>query len=84
MPHETLQALVATKTGDVYSEETVKNDFAKLWDTNRFDDIRVEVGVTRTGVIVTFVLTERAAKRGAQTPEKPTLTVAEILDRFKK
>jgi outer membrane protein insertion porin family len=83
VPEDTLRALVATKPGDVYSEDTVKRDFDKLWNTNRFEDVRVQVGVGRTGVVVTFVLTERAAQRGNQPPDK-SVPVAELLDRFKR
>ena len=83
VPQETLRGLIDTRSGEVYSEDTVKRDVAKLRDTGRFDDIRVQAGVTGTGVIVTFVVAEKPAMRGQQPPDKSQPTVEEILDRFK-
>ena len=40
VPQDTLRALIFSKVGDVYNEETLRRDFMALWNTNRFDDIR--------------------------------------------
>jgi outer membrane protein insertion porin family len=40
MPQETLRAMIQSKVGAVYNEETVRGDFTALWNTRRFDDIR--------------------------------------------
>jgi len=61
---ETLRALIDTRSGEVYSEATVKRDVAKLRDT------RVQVDVTPTGVIVTFLVKEKPATRGQQPLDK--------------
>ena len=58
VPQDTLKYLISTKAGDVYSEEGLRSDLAILWKTRRFDDIRVTSELGRTGVIITFELTE--------------------------
>ena len=42
VPQDTLRALIYTKKGDVYDEEAIHRDFIALWNTGRFDDLRVE------------------------------------------
>ena len=55
-----------------------------LWNTGRFDDIRLETEPGRTGLIVRFVLTERRVIRSINTRASSRVTVSEILDRFKE
>ena len=38
VPQETLRALIFTKKGDKYDEETLQRDFMALWNTGRFDE----------------------------------------------
>ena len=56
VPQDTLKALILSKPGDIYNEETLRRDFMILWNTGRFDDIRLETEQGRTGVIVRFVV----------------------------
>src|ERR1019366_4846286 len=42
VPQDTLKALIISKPGDIYNEETLRRDFMILWNTGRFDDIRLE------------------------------------------
>ena len=60
VPVDTVKALVRTKPGDVYSDAALRKDFTSLWNTGRFDDIRLksEKG-ERGGLIVSFTVTER-------------------------
>jgi outer membrane protein insertion porin family len=85
VPLDTLRALIATKKGDIYNEEDLHRDFMSLWNSGRFDDIRLE---TETGpgggLIVRFVLTERRVVRSIKYENVKSLTVSEILDRFKE
>ena len=39
VPQDTLKALILSKPGDIYNEETLRRDFMILWNTGRFDDI---------------------------------------------
>src|SRR5581483_4739682 len=48
VPQDTLRALITTKVGDIYNEEVLRRDFIALWNTGRFDDIRLEAEPSRT------------------------------------
>ena len=84
VPQDTLKNLIYTKAGDVYSEDALRRDLLTLWNTGRFDDIRIESEMGRTGVIVRFVLVERRVVRSIEYPGVKSVTVSEILDRFKE
>jgi outer membrane protein insertion porin family len=84
VPQDTLKAMLITKTGDIYNEDTLRRDFMALWNTARFDDIRLETEPGRTGVIIRFVLTERRVIRSINYEGIHSVTVSEILDRFKE
>jgi outer membrane protein insertion porin family len=84
VPQDTLKALIISKPGDLYNEETLRRDFMILWNTGRFDDIRLETEPGRTGLIVRFVVTERRVIRSIEYPGAKSVTVSEILDRFKE
>ena len=84
VPQDTLKALIVSKPGDIYNEETLRRDFMILWNTGRFDDIRLEAEPGRLGLIVRFVVTERRVIRSIEYPGAKSVTVSEILDRFKE
>ncbi len=84
VPQDTLKALIISKPGDIYNEETLRRDFMILWNTGRFDDIRLEAEPGRLGLIVRFVVTERRVIRSIEYPGAKSVTVSEILDRFKE
>ena len=84
VPQDTLRALIFTKRGDKYDEETLRRDFMALWNTGRFDDIRLEREPGPTGWIVRFVVAERRVVRSIKYDGMKSITVSEILDRFKE
>lgn len=84
VPQDTLRALIFTKRGDILNDDALRRDFMALWNTGRFDDIRLETEPGRTGVIVRFVLTERRVVRSIKYEGIKSVTVSEILDRFKE
>jgi len=85
VPSETLKALIFTKAGDLFSEEALRRDFMALWNTGRFDDIVLETEPDPTGgLILRFVVTERRVIRTINYEGIHTVTVSEILDRFKE
>lgn len=84
VPQDTLRALIYSKVGDVYNEDTLRRDLTALWNTGRFDDIRIEAEQGRTGLIVRFALTERRVIRSIDYQGIHSVTVSEILDRFKE
>src|SRR5262249_18199312 len=84
VPQDTLKQLILTKPGDFYNEETLRRDFMALYNQGRFDDIKIEVEPGRTGLIVRFVVVERPVIRSIEYPGGKSVTVSEILDRFKE
>ena len=42
VPQDIMRSLIATKKGDIYNEEDLHRDFMSLWNSGRFDDIRME------------------------------------------
>jgi len=84
VPQDTLRAMIVTKAGDIYKEETLRRDFMALWNTGRFDDIRLETEPGTKGLVVRFVVTERRVIRSIDYQGIHTVTVSEILDRFKE
>ena len=85
VPQDTLRALISTKKGDIYNEDDLHRDFMALWNSGRFDDIRLETEPgTAGGIIVRFVVTERRVVRSIKYEGIKSVTVSEILDRFKE
>ena len=84
VPQDTLKALIFTKAGDIYNAETLRRDFMSMWNTGRFDDIRLETEPGRVGLIVRFVVTERRVIRSINYEGIHSVSVSEILDRFKE
>jgi outer membrane protein insertion porin family len=81
---DALRALVFTKKGDKFDEESLRRDFMALWNSGRFDDLRLEVEPGHAGLVVRFVVTERRIIRTIKYPGAKSVTVSEILDRFKE
>jgi outer membrane protein insertion porin family len=84
VPQDTLRALIFSKKGDHYDDEALRRDFNALWNTNRFDDIRLEREAGQTGWIVRFVVTERPVVRSIKYEGNKSVTISEILDRYKE
>ncbi|MGA7622477.1 MAG: POTRA domain-containing protein, partial [Candidatus Acidiferrales bacterium] len=59
---DTLLARIFSRPGDPYSEEAVRRDFQALWNTQFFEDIRLEVEDSPdqpNGKILVFYVQER-------------------------
>lgn len=85
VPQDTLRALIFTKKGDVYDDETIHRDFTALWNTGRFDDLSVEkTKGPQGGIILTYVVTERRVVHTIDYSGNKSITKSEILDRFKE
>ena len=84
VPQDTLRALIFSRRGDMVNDEALRRDFMALWNTGRFDDIRLELEPGRNGVIVRFVVTERRVVRSINYEGMKSVTVSEVLDRFKE
>ena len=86
VPLDTLRAQTTnTRKGDIYNEDALHRDFMTLWNSGRFDDIRVETEPGKTGIIVRWVLTERRVIRSINYSKgMKSVSVSEVLDRFKE
>jgi outer membrane protein insertion porin family len=84
VPQDTLRAMIFTKRGDNYDDDTIHRDFMALWNTGRFDDIRVEKEAGRTGWIIRYTMAERRVIRSIKYDGNKSVTNSEILDRFKE
>jgi outer membrane protein insertion porin family len=84
VPQDTLRALISTKKGDNFDPEVLRRDFMALWNTARFDDIVLESEPGKVGLIVRFVVVERRVVRSIKYEGIKSITVSEILDRFKE
>jgi len=84
VPQDTLRAMIFTKRGDSYNEDSIHRDFMALWNTGRFDDIRVEKEAGRTGWIIRYTMAERRVIRSIKYDGNKSVTNSEILDRFKE
>ncbi|MGC4050252.1 MAG: POTRA domain-containing protein [Paludibaculum sp.] len=84
VPQDTLKALIMTKKGDYYDPDGLHRDFMRLWNTGRFDDISIEREAGKTGWIIRFLVTERRVVRSIKYEGNKSITVSEILDRFKE
>lgn len=83
---ETLRARIFERPGDPYSEDAVRRDFRALWNTQYFDDIRVEAedSPSHPGAkIVIFYLVERPIIRRIEYKGNKSVSQSDILDRFK-
>jgi len=80
---DTLQALIFSKKGDPFNEESLHRDFIALWNSQRFDDIRIEREPGKEGWIVRFVVVERPVVRTIKYEGNKSVSVSDILDRYK-
>jgi len=84
VPQESLRAMIFTRKGDKFDPEMFRRDFIALWNSGRFDDIRLEAEPGKIGWILRFILTERRVVRTIKYEGNKSITVSEILDRFKE
>jgi len=83
---ETLRARIFTRPGDTVNEEALRRDFHALWNTQYFEDIRLELEDSAdkpNQKIVIFYLTERPIIRRIEYKGNKSVSESDILDRFK-
>jgi outer membrane protein insertion porin family len=87
MPSQTLLGRIFTRPGDPYSEEGLRRDFLALWNTQYFDDIRLEVQDVPNrpnAKHIIFHVVERPVIRRIEYPGVRSVTESNILDRFRE
>ncbi len=80
---DTLQSLIYSKKGDPLDEDTLHRDFMQLWNSQRFDDLRVEREAGKEGWIIRFIVVERPVVRTIKYEGNKTVSQSDILDAFK-
>ncbi len=83
---ETLQGRIFTRAGDPYSVEGLQRDFQALWNTQYFDDIRLEVQDSPdrpNAKIVIFHVVERPVIRRIEYHGLKSVSESDILDQYK-
>ena len=83
---DTLRARIFTREGDVYNEETLKRDFQALWNTQFFEDVKLQVDDSPNrpdGKIVIWELKERPTIRRILYVGNHSVSESDILERFK-
>lgn len=84
VPQATLQSMIFSRRGDRYDEEALNRDFVALWNSNRFDDIRMEREPGKSGWVIRFILIERRTVRTINYKGNKSISISEILDKFKE
>jgi outer membrane protein assembly factor BamA len=67
-----------------YDVETLRRDSQALYETGRFSDVVWETVPGPAGVIVRFMVVERPLIQSIEYEGDDTVTMAEILERFKQ
>lgn len=83
---DTLLARIFSRSGDPYNPDALRRDFQALWNTQFFEDIRLEVEDSPdqpNGKIVLFYVSERPIIRRIEYKGNKSITESDILDAFK-
>ena len=83
---ETLRARIFSRPGDPVNEDALRRDFHALWNTQYFEDIRLEIQDSPdkpNQKIVIFYVTERPIIRRIEYKGNKSVSESDILDRFK-
>ena len=84
VPAETIRAHIFTRPGDVYDQNAIERDFNSLWNTNYFEDIRLEREATSKGWILHVYVKERPRIKDISYLGINAISKSDILDRFKE
>ena len=82
---ETLSTRIFTRVGDAYKEDNLKRDYLALWNSQYFDNIRLEVQDSASrpnGKIVIFHLIERPVIRQIEYRGFQAVALSDISDRL--
>ncbi|MBZ5648278.1 MAG: outer membrane protein assembly factor BamA [Acidobacteriia bacterium] len=84
IPAETMRARIFTREGDVYDEAALQRDFASLWNTGYFEDLRIEREDSAKGYIIHFYVKEKPTIREINYQGLNSVSQSDVLDRFKE
>ncbi|HZQ90327.1 MAG TPA: outer membrane protein assembly factor BamA [Terriglobales bacterium] len=84
IPAETVRARMFTKAGDVFDPVSLERDFASIWNTGYFEDIRFEREETPKGVRLNVYVKEKPTIREIKYIGLNSVSQSDVLDRFKE
>jgi outer membrane protein insertion porin family len=84
IPADTIRARIFTRAGDVYDEAALERDFHSLWNTNYFEDIRMEREQTPQGWRIIVYVKEKPTIREINYVGLSSVSTSDVLDRFKE
>jgi len=85
-PTETLRSRIFSQQDQPFNDERLRHDFQALWNTQYFQNIRLEVepGTKPNQVVVVFYVEERPMIRHIKYKGNNSVSESDILDRFKE
>jgi outer membrane protein insertion porin family len=84
---DTVNARIFTRENDPYNEEALRRDFIALWNTQFFEDVKLQVEDSADkpgGKIITWEVKERPVIRRIRYDGIKSISESDILDRFKE
>ena len=84
---DTLKARIFSREGDPYNEETLRRDFQALWNTQFFEDVKLQVEDSPdrpNGKIIIFKSESGRMIRRIRYDGIHSISESDILDRFKE
>ncbi len=84
IPADTIRARLTTRPGDIYDQAVLERDFNSLWNTNYFDDLRIEREETPKGWRIHVYVTEKPTISEINYKGLNAVSQSDVLDRFKK
>ncbi len=84
IPKETILARMFTHEGDTYDPISIERDFNSLWNTGYFVTLRIDREDSEKGVILNVFVQEKPNIREINYKGLNSVTVSDVLDRFKK
>jgi outer membrane protein insertion porin family len=84
IPKETVLARMFSRVNESYDPLTVERDFNSLWNTGYFENVSIQKEDNPKGVILDVYVTEKPTIREINYKGLNSVTVSDVLDRFKK
>ena len=84
IPKESVLARLFSHQGDLYDPAVVERDFNSLWNTNYFDDVRIERADKPQCVQLVVYVREKPTIRSIEYTGLGAVSQSDVLDRFKK
>jgi outer membrane protein insertion porin family len=84
IPKETIVARLFTHVGDTYDPVSIERDFNSLWNTNYFEDLRIEREDSEKGIILNIYVKEKPNIREINYYGLNSVSQSDVLDRYKK